>query len=87
MSEHFQIFAIVYKVENYHNIVWYVKYELWMTHDGLKMREQIVSRSKFQLKTWVLLNIGKIMRIKGMFLAKRSTNLFAIFGGRALNIS
>jgi hypothetical protein len=65
ISEYFQIFATLYKVDNYINIVWHVKYELWI-HEGLKMREKILSRSKFQLKTWVFLNIRHILRLKGM---------------------
>ena len=51
ISEHFQLFATLYKVENDHNIVWHVKYELWI-YEGLKMREQILSRSIFQFKTF-----------------------------------
>jgi hypothetical protein len=35
ISEHFQIFATLYKNENYHNIVWLVKYKLWIL-EGLK---------------------------------------------------
>jgi hypothetical protein len=38
ISEHFQIFATLYKDENYHHIVWHVKYELWR-NEGLKIRE------------------------------------------------
>ena len=45
------------------NDVWHVKYELWI-HEGLKMREKILSGSKFQLKTWVLLNIRKDFEVK-----------------------
>jgi hypothetical protein len=46
ISEYFQIFATLYKVQKYHIIVWHVKYELWM-HEGLKMRLKILSGSKF----------------------------------------
>jgi hypothetical protein len=73
ISLHFQIFATLYKVKNYLTIVWHVKYELWM-HEGLKMREKILSGSKFQFKTWVVLNIRKILRLQGIVLAKNVTN-------------
>ena len=48
ISEHFQTWATLKRVENYYNIILHVKYEIWL-HEDLKMREKIKSRSKFQL--------------------------------------
>jgi hypothetical protein len=52
-----------------------VQYELWI-HEGLKMREKILPRSKFQFKNWVFLNIRKILRLKGMVPAKNLRNYY-----------